>query len=1157
MQLPSIDQIRAGEGSLLWGWLLPALVLICGLGGTALATYLVLENAEVKNEQRFSEATDQLKEAITSRMEAYAGLLRGGAGLFAANYEVSKEEFRRFYERLQITNAYPGLQGYGYTARVAPEQVNEFVEMVRRQGAPEFRIWPMEAPRPIYHTIVFLEPQDARNRLAIGYDMFTEETRRAAMAAARDSGELKATANLVLVQEQAGGPPQWGFLMYLPVYSGGQVPATLEERREKLQGFVYAPFRANDLFGGMFGKGPPHDIYLRIYDGGVVAAETELYSTPGAPPLEALTSKTNQVMVAGRPWAVVFQRSPEFATTEGGERLLLVPLLGLLATALLLYFTYAERKSRRELEGSAAQLRDQHEWLHVTLSSVGDAVITTDANAQIRFMNPVAEDLTGWTATQAEGKLLREVFDILHEETRQVQECPSTRVLREGKVVNLANHTVLVARDGTERSVDDSAAPIRDRNGTIIGVVLVFHEITERRKFERRITAQHAVTSILAESPALETAAGRLIEAICEHLKFDVGVFWVFDNRLGKAQALKIWHLPNVPLEQFDQASLNFEPAPGVGLPGRVWETGRIAWVYELGQEPNLPRAKEIRESGFKSAVAFPIGNEREVFGAMEFFTRAALEPDVELQHVLRGLGAQIGQFIQRKRAEQALQESESLYRAISETAADGIVMVDESSTILAANPAVEQIFGYSSDELLGKNLSLLMPERMRKAHFEGMKRFLTTGQKKITWSGMELPGLTKSGEEIPLEISFGVSSKGGGFLFTGLIRDISRRKEAEESLREAEQRFSLLVHHAEDYAIIFKDEKGGISHWNPGAERIFGYKEEEVLGKHAAVLFTPEDREQDVPVREMATARETGSASDERWHLRKDGSRFFASGALIWIPGDNERPGSFAKILRDITQKKRAEEAVQELNQELELRVLKRTAALQESKEQMEAFTYTVAHDLRAPLRAMQGFSQALREDYTGQLDKSAHDYLERIMSSAHRMDTLIQDLLAYSQLSRSDLQFQKVSVAEALDNAVSGNAELIQSRAAKIETKVNSLSVHAHASTFQHVLSNLISNAIKFTPPEQKPIVTIRAIEQNDRVKITVQDNGIGIAPEHQARIYRVFERLHSQNEYPGTGIGLAIVKTGVERMGGRVGLVSSPGEGSLFWIELAKAV
>ena len=175
--------------------------------------------------------------------------------------------------------------------------------------------------------------------------------------------------------------------------------------------------------------------------------------------------------------------------------------------------------------------------------------------------------------------------------------------------------------------------------------------------------------------------------------------------------------------------------------------------------------------------------------------------------------------------------------------------------------------------------------------------------------------------------------------------------------------------------------------------------------------------------------------------------------------------------------------------------------------------------------------------------------------MASAHRMDELIQDLLAYSQLSRSDLSFKPASVKEVVENTLIAYERIIKEAHAEVKLSLDGLFVRAHPATLENALGNLISNAIKFTPPGQTPKLHIRAINQGNTVQISVQDNGIGIAPEHHERIFRVFERLHSQEAYPGTGIGLALVRKGVERMGGKVGVVSDPGKGSLFWIELPR--
>ena len=1134
--------------------MLPAFILICGFAATALATYFINENNRSKARQRIEEATHLVERTLQVRMEAYIGLLRGGAGLFAANPTVSLDQFRKFHERLEIERRYPGLQGFGYTVQFPAEKRNALVANMRRQGLTEFDIWP-GGNRDPYSAIVFLEPPDLRNRRALGYDMLTDPARRIAMETARDSGNPCFTTKLRLVQEFQHEPGQPGFLVYLPIYLGGVVPATIEERRAKLQGFIYSPFRAGDLFQGMFPRGVP-GLAFSIWDGTNPKADALLYQSHSD--FQFPKAKTlSRLQIPGTIWTLAAAPLPG-ANRQGGEVILwLVPVLGVIASLLLSYFAHTEGRARTRFERTANELFNQREWLQVTLASIGDAVMSTDTEGRVQFMNGVAEKLTGWTLAEAEGKELREVFEIHNELTGESAENPASRVLSTGEVVNLADSTVLIDRSGVERCIDDSAAPIRDRDGNVVGVVLVFREITERRRYERRSAAQHAITGILADSPSLEDASSQILSSVCSHLHFRVGILWLFDHGAGVARVARVWHEPDPQLEAFSRRCIEFRPRVGEGIPGTVWKTGSPIWVSDFGDEKQFsqPRSTQAEEADLRTAFAFPIQIESEPFGALEFFSRERMDPDEELLNAAEAIGIQIGQFIQRKNAESSLARSEELYRAISETAADGIVVINEESTILTVNRALEGIFGYSSNELVGKSLKQLMPERMREAYERSMKQFTETTRRNISWNGVELPGLHKNGSEIPLEISFGMAKHGEGYLFTGLIRDVSRRKEAERQLRETEERFGLLVRLAEDYAIITMAPDGAISTWNPGAQRIFGYTDSEVIGKGQGIFFTEEDRAEDVPARQLSRAEAEGHVLDERWQVRKNGSRFWASGSTVCLRTEEGTVRGFAKILRDITERKKVEEGIRELNQELEIRVQRRTAALQESKEQMEAFSYTVAHDLRAPLRAMQGFAHAMLDDYGKRLDPAGVEFLERIMASAHRMDELIQDLLAYSQLSRSDLSFKPASVKEVVENTLIAYERIIKEAHAEVKLSLDGLFVRAHPATLENALGNLISNAIKFTPPGQTPKLHIRAINQGNTVQISVQDNGIGIAPEHHERIFRVFERLHSQEAYPGTGIGLALVRKGVERMGGKVGVVSDPGKGSLFWIELPR--
>jgi signal transduction histidine kinase len=237
-----------------------------------------------------------------------------------------------------------------------------------------------------------------------------------------------------------------------------------------------------------------------------------------------------------------------------------------------------------------------------------------------------------------------------------------------------------------------------------------------------------------------------------------------------------------------------------------------------------------------------------------------------------------------------------------------------------------------------------------------------------------------------------------------------------------------------------------------------------------------------------------------------------------------------------------------------LERRVAERTAELSDTNEQLEAFVYTIAHDLRAPLRAMQAFATLLLNDYAPALDATAQNYAERIVRSSERMDKLVVDLLAYGRTARTQLALTPVPVEAAWKSALAQYEETIARRNARVEMVLPLPHVLAHDVTLSQVLANLLSNALKFAKPGESPHVRIRAEPNGTVARLWVEDDGIGIAPEHHERVFRIFERLNG-TAYSGTGIGLSIVRKGVERMNGRVGLRSAPGQGTSFWIELPK--
>jgi PAS domain S-box-containing protein len=386
-----------------------------------------------------------------------------------------------------------------------------------------------------------------------------------------------------------------------------------------------------------------------------------------------------------------------------------------------------------------------------------------------------------------------------------------------------------------------------------------------------------------------------------------------------------------------------------------------------------------------------------------------------------------------------------------------------------------------------------------------------------------------------------------------GVVTDITEHKRVREEL----QVLASLVESSED-AIIGQTPDGVVRTWNRGAEAMFGYTADETIGARITLLADSEaDDSQDISRilnGERVIHRET-------IRRRKDGTPIFVSLTISPIRADMGEVIGISEVARDVTARKQAEEEIKNLNEKLELRVQKRTAQLEEANRMLQSFAYTVSHDLRAPLRTIRGLTQALVEDCGEMLDTSGRDYAARIVDCASRMDALIRDLLEYSRVSRAEMSVEPLSLTAAVAKAIEmqkADTEGFQ-EAGMPEPDIQMMNplhdVIGHQSTIIQMLANLLGNAIKFVAPGTRPVVRIRSELRGPRVRVWVEDNGIGIDPLHHARIFEVFERLHGTADFPGTGIGLAIVRKGAERLGGDVGLESSYGAGSRFWFELKR--
>ena len=303
------------------------------------------------------------------------------------------------------------------------------------------------------------------------------------------------------------------------------------------------------------------------------------------------------------------------------------------------------------------------------------------------------------------------------------------------------------------------------------------------RRARQRLAAAHAATRVLASAAVIEEAVTEILAEVCRTLGFQWAAFWQPADAGDVLRCTAVYEDPSGATAPFSALVRGMTFRSGAGLPGRVWADRAPHWIAELREDPNFPRAPLAAEVGLRGGFAFPVVSDDEIVGVMEFFAASRLPPNPELLESLSAVGAQIGLFVSRRRAERLLRASEERFRAFAESASDAAFSIDEHSIIIYANPAVERIFGYRPDEIVGRPLTLLIPERLRDAHRAGVERHLRTGKRNIPWEGVELPALHRSGQEVPVEISFGSYTMEGHRYFTGMVRDITDRLRQKELL--------------------------------------------------------------------------------------------------------------------------------------------------------------------------------------------------------------------------------------------------------------------------------------------------------------------------------------------------------------------------------------
>ncbi|RPI17160.1 MAG: PAS domain-containing sensor histidine kinase [Ignavibacteriae bacterium] len=469
-------------------------------------------------------------------------------------------------------------------------------------------------------------------------------------------------------------------------------------------------------------------------------------------------------------------------------------------------------------------------------------------------------------------------------------------------------------------------------------------------------------------------------------------------------------------------------------------------------------------------------------------------------------------------------------------SAPDAMVIVNESGNILFINSQAEKLFGYKPAELIHQKVEILMPQEFRKKHISHRASFFKELGARPMGAGLELFGSRKDGTKFPVEISLSPIETQEGTIISAAIRDITDRK-------NEEQKFIGLLDSAPDAMVIVND-KGVMQLINKQAERIFGYKREELIGKKVEVLIPQEFHKVHTQHREeyfdTPRVRPMG-AGLELFGARKDGTKFPVEISLS--PLGTSKGILISAAIRDITIRKKTENDLLDLNK-----------SLIEINRELESFSYSISHDLRAPLRHIIGFSNKLAKLLSNRLDEESTRVLNKISESATNMSMLMDELLKFTRIGRTELAVNRLNlnnlVTSVKDNLIKG----LNSR--KVTWKISDLPhVYADNNLLIIVLNNLISNALKFSNMREQTEIEINCTENEEEFIFNIKDNGIGFDDQYKGNLFGVFKRLHADDEFTGIGIGLAFVKRIIQRHGGKVWAQGEIDKGATFYFTLPK--
>lgn len=677
-------------------------------------------------------------------------------------------------------------------------------------------------------------------------------------------------------------------------------------------------------------------------------------------------------------------------------------------------------------------------------------------------------------------------------------------------------------------------SPLKEEDGTISGIIVTVTEVSEKVETRKEIEQNEERLKIIVEASELGTweLNVKTREPIYSHRYLEIVGGYKDNLKLTHDQLLKHLHPDDMHIrnkafkESLISGYLNYEART-------IWIDGSIHWIEGKGKlfydEDNKPEKL--------------IGTIRDI--------------------------------TDEKNHQHELEESEKRFRSLTESIPQLIWETDEKGNALFASGKWFEYTGIHPD---GE------PEWRAMIHphdFEENARIwshsLATGEAyrcdvRVRRKDGNYRWHAVIGEPV-LDIDGKILKWVGAFTdihtekaFTHELEQqvAARTKELNlmnESLQKSEERYHLMVEEVQDYAILYLDHQGTVENWNLGAQKIKGYKAEEIIGQNFSKFYTESDLKSNLPQKLLNIAIEKGKATQEGWRVRKDGTHFWASVVITAVHNKKGQVIGFSKVTHDLSEKKKADDKLKLNALELE----QKNTELEKMNQELQSFAYISSHDLQEPLRKIQTFATLILEKEFENLSDGGKDKFQRMQSAAQRMQTLINDLLSYSRTNIQERVFEKTDLSKIIDEVKDDLKEEIEQKNATIENCEN-CEANIIPFQFRQLLYNLVSNSLKFSNPETRIVVKIQSeivkgnLLNNEKLEedthychIKISDNGIGFEQQYSSKIFEVFQRLHGKLEYTGTGIGLAIVKKIVDNHNGIITATGEKNKGATFDIYL----